>query len=83
MGVAEDARDDEEDDEDGRPGKAIVGVNELVAEGGDEQSEKGEDQDARPAWKGVLRVRGGEELRPYDGVDGGPAETGDDVEQCN
>jgi len=77
--VGEDAEDDEEDDEARHPGDHLVVVDCFVAEAGDDEGARGDDDDAGPA--GDVRVDGVDELGADDDVDGAPAETGEAVEE--
>lgn len=79
--VGEDAEDDEEDDEAGDPGEALVGVDDAVAERADDEGRQRNDDDAGPSWHVV--VHGVKELGADDGVDGGPAQACEDIEDGN
>jgi hypothetical protein len=68
--VRKDAENDDEDNRGRDPGPEFVYVHNLVAEEGYHQSADSDDDDAG-------------ESRADDGVDGGPAEAGKDVENRN
>lgn len=76
--VGENAEDDEEDDEGGNPGPELVGVNDFVAEERDDECGDGDDDDTCKA--GNVAVHGVQELGTDDGIDAGPSEAGENVE---
>lgn len=76
--VRENAQDDDEDDGGRDPGPEFVDVHNLVAEECYEECADGDYNDARVARHVV--VHGVNELGTDDGVDAGPAKTGEDVE---
>lgn len=80
-GVGEQSEDDHEDNEGRDPAVVLVQVNDLVSSEGDKKGADGDDQDACKSRNvGVHRI---EKLGADDGVGGGPAQTGENVQKGN
>ena len=65
--MSELSQNDQEDDEAGDPRVSLVGVHDLVAEEGDQESGSGNDDNAGPSWH--VAIDGIEELSSYNYVD--------------
>lgn len=80
-GVGEQSEHDHEDNEGGDPAVVFVQVDDLVSGEGDEEGADGDDQDACKSRN--VGVHSIEKLGADDGVGGGPAQTGENVEKSN
>ena len=79
--MSEEPQKDEEDDGGWNPGPELVSVDHLVAESGDSEGADGDNDDSSRTLNIVVDCL--DELSTHDGVDRGPADTGQNVEERN